>query len=391
MWVIGGSGTGKTRFIQQQIQEDIRAGRGVGLIDPHGDLAQDIIAAVPPKRVNDVVFIDLSDTEWPVALNVLQGAPTPDAVAASLVGAFKDYFEESWGPRLEWCLYNSLGLLSSVRDTSLLGVRRLLVDHAYRAQLLRHVTDPSIVAYWRDEFPKNERDQREWTPSIQNKIGQFFASTLIRNCLGQSSGRVFLREVMDRRGIFIARIPKGILGPAATSLFGSLLVSLFQSAALQREDTPEEDRIDFHLYVEEFQNFTSVGFAHALSEVRKYRLNLILVNQYSKILKPEVLDSILTNCATIISFRVGAHDAELLAQEFAGHIPAPRFVNLARRHLLVRLLEHGVQCVPFEGETTDLVPADYATFDLVRQHTRDHYARPRAEVERKIARFLVRD
>ena len=274
MWVIGGSGTGKTRFIQQQIQADIRAGRGVGLIDPHGDLAQDILAAVPPERVNDVVCIDLADTEWPVALNVLQGAPTPDAVAASLVGAFKDYFEESWGPRLEWCLYNSLGLLSSVRDTSLLGVRRLLVDHAYRTQLLRHVTDPSIVAYWRDEFPKNERDQREWTPAIQNKIGQFFASTRIRNCLGQSSGRVILREVMDRRGIFIARIPKGILGPAATSLFGSLLVSLFQSAALQREDTPEEDRIDFHLYVEEFQNFTSVSFAHALSEVRKYRLNL---------------------------------------------------------------------------------------------------------------------
>jgi hypothetical protein len=231
MWVIGGSGTGKTRFIQQQIQEDLRAGRGVGLIDPHGDLAQAVLAAVPPERVNEVVLLDMTDTEWPVALNVLQGAATPDAVAASLVGAFKDYFEDSWGPRLEWCLYNALGLLSSVRDTSLLGVRRLLVDEAYRAQLLRRVTDPSILAYWRDEFPKNEREQREWTPAIQNKIGQFFASSLIRNCLGQSSGRIVLREVMDRRGIVIARIPKGVLGPAATSLFGSLLVSLFQSGA----------------------------------------------------------------------------------------------------------------------------------------------------------------
>jgi Type IV secretion-system coupling protein DNA-binding domain len=134
MWIIGGSGTGKTRFIQQQIQEDIRAGRGVGLIDPHGDLAQDIIAAVPPERVNDVVLMDLSDTEWPVALNVLQGAPTPDAVAASLVGAFKDYFEESWGPRLEWCLYNSLGLLSSVRDTSLLYMQRAILHHFCRAR-----------------------------------------------------------------------------------------------------------------------------------------------------------------------------------------------------------------------------------------------------------------
>ena len=389
MWVIGGSSTGKTRFIQQQIQADIQAGRGVGLIDPHGDLSLDILSAVPPERVQDVVLIDMTDTEWPVALNVLHGAPTPDAVASTLVGAFKDYFEDSWGPRLEWCLYNSLGLLSSVRDTSLLGVRRLLVDETYRAKLLRHVHDPSILAYWRDEFPKTERDQREWTPSIQNKIGQFFASSLIRNCLGQPSGRITLRDVMDRRGILIARIPKGVLGPAATSLFGSLLVSLFQAAALQREDTPEEERIDFHLYVEEFQNFMSMSFAHALSEVRKYRLNLILVNQYSKVLKPVILDSILTNCGTIISFRVGSHDAELLSQEFAGHFPSPQFVNLARRHILVRLLEHSVQCVPFEGETTDCIKADFGTADLVRQHTRDLYARPRAEVERKIARFLM--
>ena len=180
-----------------------------------------------------------------------------------------------------------------------------------------------------------------------------------------------------------------MLGPAATSLFGSLLVSLFQAAALQREDTPEEERIDFHLYVEEFQNFMSMSFAHALSEVRKYRLNLILVNQYSKVLKPVILDSILTNCGTIISFRVGSHDAELLSQEFAGHFPSPQFVNLARRHILVRLLEHGVQCVPFEGETTDCIKADFGTADLVRQHTRDRYARPRAEVEGKIARFLM--
>jgi hypothetical protein len=132
-----------------------------------------------------------------------------------------------------------------------------------------------------------------------------------------------------------------------------------------------------------------MSFAHALSEVRKYRLNLILVNQYSKVLKPEVLDSILTNCATLISFRVGSHDAELMSQEFAGHTPAPQFVNLARRHFLARLLEHGVQCVPFEGETTDLIKANYGTFDLVRQRARTEYARPRAEVEDKIARFLL--
>jgi hypothetical protein len=336
-----------------------------------------------------VVLIDITDTEWPVALNVLQGAATPDAIAATLIGAFKDYFEEFCGPRLEWCLYNALGLLSSVRNTSLLGVRRVLVDETYRAQLLRQVTDPSILAYWRDEFPKSVREQREWTPSIQNKIGQFFANSLVRNCLGQPSGRVFLREVMDRQGIFIARIPKGVLGPAATSLFGSLLVSLFQAAALAREDTPEEERVDFHLYVEEFQNFTSMSFAHALSEVRKYRLNLILVNQYSKILKPEVLASILTNCATLISFRVGSHDAELLSQEFAGRPAAPLFVNLARRQFFARMLEHGVQDVPFKGETTDLVKANYGTFDLVRQRVRTEYARPRAAVEDKITRFLL--
>jgi len=389
MWVLGASGMGKTSFIQHCIQEDIRAGRGVGVIDPHGDLAQAVLAAVPPERVNDVVLLDMRDTAWPVALNVLQGASEPETVAASLVGAFKNHFGDSWGPRLEYCLYMCLASLAAANNTSLLGVNRLLVDEAYRAKVLGMVTDPAVQMFWDYEFPMNDRDRREWIAPIQNKIGQFFGFPAIRNCLGQASGRLRVREIMDQRRIFIARIPRAVLGLSGTNLFGSLLVSLFEIAALQREDTPEEDRVDFHLYVNEFQNFSSLSFAHALSQVRKYRLNLILVNQYTQSLEAEVLDAVLGNCATIISFRVSGQDGELLSRAYADHIPAKRFVNLARGQILVRLQEHGVQQIPFAGETFGPAPIDYGMGEVIREQSRTRYARPRAQVEEQIKRFLL--
>jgi hypothetical protein len=389
MWVLGASGTGKTSFIQGCLQEDMKAGRGVGVIDPHGDLAEAVLAAVPPERVNDVVLLDMMDSAWPVALNVLQGAAKPEIVAASLVGAFKNHFADSWGPRLEYCLYMCLAALTAANNTSLLGVNRLLVDEAYRAKVLGMVTDPAVQMFWDAEFPTNDRDRREWIAPIQNKIGQFFGFPAIRNCLGQASGRLRVREIMDHRRIFIARIPRAVLGLSGTNLFGSLLVSLFEIAALQREDTPEEDRVDFHLYVDEFQNFSSLTFAQALSEVRKYKLNLILVNQYTQSLAPEVLDAVLGNCATIISFRVNSQDGELLSHAYADHIPAKRFVNLARGQILVRLQEHGVQQVPFEGETFAPAPADYGMGEVIREQSRTRYARPRAQVEEQIKRFLL--
>jgi hypothetical protein len=389
MWVLGASGTGKTSFIQHCLQQDIHAGRGVGVIDPHGDLAAAVLAAVPPERVNDVVLLDMMDTDWPVALNVLQGASEPETVAASLVGAFKNHFSDSWGPRLEYCLYMCLASLTAANNTSLLGVNRLLVDDAYRAQVLGMVTDPAVQTFWQYEFPTNDRDRREWVAPIQNKIGQFFGFPVIRNCLGQASGRLSVREIMDRKGIFIARIPRAVLGLSGTNLFGSLLVSLFEVAALARQDTPEDDRVDFHLYVDEFQNFSSLTFAHALSEVRKYRLNLTLVNQYTKSLEPPVLEAVLGNCATIISFRVNGQDGELLSRAYADDMPAKRFVNLARGHILVRLQEHGVQQVPFAGETFAPVSIDHGMSEVIRAQSRARYARPRAEVEQQIARFLL--
>jgi hypothetical protein len=389
LWVLGASGTGKSSFIQRCLQEDIKAGRGVGVIDPHGDLAEAVLASVPPERVNDVVLLDMMDTAWPVALNVLQGAHDPEAIAASLVGAFKNHFAESWGPRLEYCLYMSLAALTAAHNTSLLGVNRLLVDEAYRAKVLGMVRDPAVASFWAHEFPTNDRDRREWVAPIQNKIGQFFGFSAIRNCLGQASGRLFLREIMDGKGIFIARIPRAVLGLSGTNLFGSLLVSLFEIAALQRQDTPEAERVDFHLYIDEFQNFSSLTFAHALSEVRKYKLNLVLVNQYTQSLEPEVLDAVLGNCASIVSFRVSSPDGEILSRAMAEHFPAKQFVNLARGQILVRLQERGVQQIPFAGETFAPAPADYGMSEVIRERSRAKYARPRAQVEEQINRFLL--
>jgi hypothetical protein len=198
-----------------------------------------------------------------------------------------------------------------------------------------------------------------------------------------------VRTIMDRKSIFIARIPRAVLGMSGTNLFGSLLVSLFEIAALQREDTPEDDRVDFHLYVDEFHNFSSLTFAHALAEVRKYKLNLVLVNQYTQSLAPEVLDAVLGNCATIVSFRVSGQDSELLSRAYADHIPAKQFVNLARGQVLVRLQEHGVQQIPFAGETFAPVPIDYGMSEVIQAQSRAKYARPRARVEEQINRFLL--
>ena len=279
--------------------------------------------------------------------------------------------------------------LASAQNTSLLGLQRLFVDAPYREQIIHQVRDPVIRAFWRHEFETwDDRYRKEALGPIHNKVGQLFGSPAIRNILGQVTGRIDLRRVMDG-GIFIARLPKGPLGADKASLFGSLVVSLFQLAALQRDDTPEEERIDFHLYIEEFQNFMTAGIASALSEVRKYRLDLTLVNQYTKSLREDVRDAVFGNVGCIMAFRVGNHDAKLLEQEYAPDVPATQFLNLGRRQMWVHLQEQGVPSVPFQAETLAFTPATYGQRDVVIQASRQRYARPRAEVEEKITRFLT--
>jgi hypothetical protein len=394
LYVVGKTGTGKSTLIKSVVSQAIARGIGVGVLDPHGSLIEEILdEAIPADRIQDTIVFAPPDRDWPVSLNLLRCAPHPSQVASGLVGAFEGLFGNSWGPRLEWIMYCSIASLASATNTSLLGLERLLVDATYRQRILRQVTDPVVLHFWQYEFDQwPEKFRTEAIQSIQNKVGQLFASPELRNVLGQVTGRITMRTVMDTPGsIFLANLSKGALGDDKANLIGSFIVSLCRMAAMQRADTPEAERLDFLLIADEFQNFVTESFASALSEVRKYRLNLFLAHQYRKQVREDILAAVFGNVGSIISFRVGNDDAELLEREFAPYVPAAQFLNLGRHQLWARIQQDGLAGFPFEGRTLRPDLGMYGHGDAIRAASRVAYARPRADVEAKIRRFLIRE
>jgi energy-coupling factor transporter ATP-binding protein EcfA2 len=271
LYMVGKTGTGKSTLIKSIVNQAIAQDIGVGVLDPHGALIEQILDEdIPAERIKDTIVFAPGDREWPVSLNLLRCAADPSKVASALVGAFEGLFGDSWGPRLEWILFCSIAALVSAKNTSLLGLERLLVDPHYRQHILRQVTDPVILHFWEFEFAQwSDKYRTEAIGPIQNKVGQLFASPELRNVLGQVTGRIDMRTVLDTPGsIFLANLSKGALGDDKANLIGSFIVSLCRLAAMQRQDTPEEERRDFLLVCDEFQNFVTLSFAAALSEVR---------------------------------------------------------------------------------------------------------------------------
>jgi uncharacterized protein DUF87 len=390
VYVVGKTGTGKSTLLKSVVAQAIAAGMGVGVLDPHGTLIDEILdEAIPPERVQDTIVFSPADRDWPVSLNLLRCATNPSQVASGLVGAFEGLFGRSWGPRLEWILFCSIASLASAPHASLLGLERLLVDPLYRQWIIRHVHDPVVRHFWHAQFEQwSERYRTEAIVAIQNKVGQLFATPELRNILGQPTGRIDMRTVMDEGHILLANLSKGALGDDKANLIGSFLVSLCRLAAMQRADTPEEHRRDFLLVCDEFQNFVTVSFAAALSEVRKYRLGLLLANQYGTQIRPEIRDAVYGNVGSMISFRVGNDDAELLERAFAPDVAATQFLNLQRYHIWARILENDLPGVPFEGTTLQPALGRYGQREAILHASRARYARPRATVEEKIRRFL---
>jgi hypothetical protein len=390
LYVVGKTGTGKSTLIKSVVRQAIALGMGVGVLDPHGSLIDEILDdAIPPERVEDTIVFAPADRDWPVSLNLLRCAANPSQVASGLVGAFEGLFGSSWGSRLEWIMFCSIASLASAPHASLLGLERLLVDPLYRQWIIRHVKDPVVRHFWHAQFEQwSERDRTEAIVAIQNKVGQLFATPELRNILGQPTGRIQMRTVMDEGRIFLANLSKGALGDDKANLTGSFIVSLCRLAAMQREDTPEEERRDFLLIADEFQNFVTLSFATALSEVRKYRLNLLLAHQYGKQVRPEIRDAVHGNVGSIISFCVGNDDAEQLEKAFAPDVAAAQFLNLKRHHIWARILENGLPGVPFEGKTVRSDFGKYGQRDAIVHASRARYARPRATVEAKIGRFM---
>lgn len=331
LYVIGKTGTGKTTLLRNLILQDIEAGRGVGVIDPHGDLAHDLLDCIPRGRSDDVVYFNPGDGEWPIGFNLLQAvAPgRRHLVASSVVGAFKSIWKDSWGPRLEYILYAAVAALLDAEGSTLLGVQRMLVDADYRRRVVMQAKDPLVRAFWLYEFEGWDKKFRaEAVSSLQNKVGQLLMSPPIRNILGQVKRKIDPRFMMDTGRIFIANLSKGAIGEDKANLIGALLVTAFQQAAMSRSDQPEAKRRDFFLSVDEFQNYSTESFAGMLAEARKYRLCLTLAHQFSEQLRPEVRDAVFGNIGSTVAFRVGHKDAIILEKEFGQVYPAAHFTDL---------------------------------------------------------------
>src|ERR1700694_1589393 len=319
VYIVGKSGSGKSTFLFNLAMGDISRGEGVAVIDPHGDLALDILQAIPRSRVNDVCYPDVTDDEQPVGFNpITRIAPERRALAASgIVSACKPVWSDSWGPRLEHFLFHGVAALVSRRHATLIDLPRLYTEDNFRERVLRSVTDPETLRFWREEFPSYTKAFRsEAVAPILNKAGQFTASPQLRLILGQVAPRLDLKFTMDNRRILIANLSKGAIGEQASNLLGSLLVSHLQLIAMERGALAPHERVPFFVHIDEFQTFSSDAFASLLSEARKFATHFALANQYTDQLPPPVRAAVIGNAGSLVVFRVGSRDAELLAPAF---------------------------------------------------------------------------
>ncbi len=391
VYLIGKTGSGKTTLLRNLILQHIALGHGVGLIDPHGDLAEDLLDHIPPARADHLVYFNPGDLEFPVGLNLLANARPDDRhlVASGIVSAFKGIWRESWGPRMEYILYNALAALLDCQNTTLLGVNRLLTDDHYRQWVVKQIKDPFVREFWQDEYASYDpRFQREAIAPIQNKIGQFLLNPVVRNILGQVKTKLSIPFVMDHERIFIASLSKGRLGHDKANLLGSLLTTQFQLAAMARANRPEPERRDFYLFIDEFQNFSTEAFAAILAEARKYRLCLTLSHQYVDQLSLPVRQAVFGNVGTLITFRIGNADAEVLAREFGNTIPANALVDLDAYEIVVRLLENGTNAEPFRGKTLAPLANRVGRRYRLIARSRERFATARKTVEEKLNRWL---
>lgn len=393
MYVIGKSGTGKTTLLHNMMVQDIMNGEGVCVVDPHGEFVESLLQKIPPHRADDVVYFNPSDPDYFIGFNVLELPDTKykHLVASGLMGIFTKIWSNVWSARMEYILNNAILALLDTPGSSLLGITRLLVDKEYRQKIIANVKDPVVKAFWIHEY-EEWRDQfrNEAIAPIQNKVGQFLSSALVRNIVGQSKSTIDVFEIMNTGKIFLVNLSKGRIGEDNSALLGAMLITKMQLAAMERVRIPEDERVDFFLYVDEFQNFATDSFANILSEARKYRLDLILAHQYIGQLvtdvSTKVRDAVFGNVGTMIIFRVGAADAEFLEQEFSPEFEIQDMVNLPNKTIYLKLMVDGVASRPFSAATLPPFrgPAASVPPDDIIQVSRKRYARARWVVEKEI-------
>ena len=399
IYSIGKTGMGKSTLLENMIFSDIHAGRGVGVIDPHGDLVDSIIQFIPKDRINDVIIFDPSDLEYPISFNVLD-CPNKEQralTASGIMSVFTKLWPDVWSGRMEHILRNTLLALLEYEGSSMLGIMRMYADDGYRAKVVSRITDPVVKSFWEDEYASwSEKYRTEAIAAIQNKVGQLLSTPMIRNIVGQVKSKLDIRHAMDSGKIILVNLSKGKLGEDTSAFLGSMLVTKFQIDAMSRADIPEEERKDFFLYVDEFQNFATESFATILSEARKYRLSLTMANQYvSQLLigdkNTSLRDAVFGNVGSLISFQVGSDDAEALSLQFEEIVTVKDILSLPKYHAYMRLMIDGMPSKPFSIST--LPPPEFDQDEkqvttMIRL-SRERYAEKKDVIEEKIRKWAV--
>lgn len=354
MYLIGQTGTGKTTLLESMIAQDMRNGKGIAVLDPHGDFVDRVAKLVPEERKGDLIYFNIPDPACPYGFNPLRDVPPErrSLAASGILEAFQKIWVTTWGPRLEHILRNTLLTLLEQPNAHLGDVTRLFTDDLYRREAAARVSNAQVRKFWTLEFETyTPRYRVEAVSPIQNKVGAFLADPIVHRITTQGKENLDMRRILDEGKILLVNLAKGRIGSDNSALLGAMLVSHLGLAAMSRADMPERDRRDFYLYLDEFQNFTTMSMTTMLSELRKYKLGLVISHQYLSQVEQEVRDAIFGNVGTKISFRIGLRDAELLEKEFAPEFSARDLINLPNFHIYIKLMVDGKTGKAFSAET----------------------------------------
>lgn len=389
--LLGKSGVGKSTLILNAVLQAIHAGEGLLLIDPHGDLCQQVLSGIPTWRSDHVLYLNAADVDHAVGIDLLYARSERERarVVAGVVESFRGLWGQNWGPRLAYILTNALAALSEAQNVSLLSLPRMLVEEPYRDWVVKQVKDPVVRAFWTREYESwDNRFRAEAISPVLNKVNALLTNPTARALFGQTRARWDARWLMDHQRVVIANLSKGLIGADAANLIGSILITQFGQAALSRADQPERDRVPFSLFVDEWSNFTSEFTATALSELRKYKCQLLLAGQFLDQVDEKLRHAVLGNVGTIIAFRLGESDARLMAAEFANDFTAAHFTDLANHEVLVKPLAASTPLAPFLGRTLPPIRIDTKNTANITRRSRERYAVRRDVLEKKLARWF---
>jgi len=391
MYVIGKTGSGKTTLLENMVLQDIRAGKGVAVIDPHGDYVERVVAQIPSDRIKDVVYFNPTDTEFPIAFNPLDpgGNPPHSLIASGIISTLQKIWGRWWGPRMEYILRSALLTLLQTPNSTFLDLHRLMVDKKFREKIVKEIQDPQLAQFWNREFGQyTQRFRTEGVSPILNKVGSLIEVSWMRNILGQRKSALSMRTIMDEGKILLVNVSKGRLGEDNSTLLASLLINSIQLAALSRADIPEEERRNFFVYIDEAQSVSNESLLSFFPEMRKFHCGIVMSHQYLNQLEGGLEKSILGNVGTIILFRLSAHDAKFLESEFSPEFKALDINYLPSYRAYIKMVVGEISSTPFSFMTLPPPTVDFSFREEVIDWSRRQYARPRGKVEKEIMEYF---